>query len=189
MSGPAISATRELMNISNLPASVNGSPVLYAFTLTAMMCGVVLGVYVTGWMAGEMVRDRKHAGFKSVLFNFRLMMFLCGFAAVMACLPETLYLQMYGDTNVSPATQAAVMTGKRIVDSLRLYVIIGWVGLLTMIYPYISLALIDVDEHRNVTHLQVADYPGIGRLWKPAAIFCTIALIAMAFAFSKVYGS
>lgn len=188
MSGPAISATRELMNISNLPASVNGSPVLYALALTAMMCGVVLGIYVVGWMGSDLVKDRKHAGFKSVLFNFRLMMLLCGTSALMACLPETLYLQMYGDPDVSQSVQAAVMTGKRVTDSFRIYIILGWVGLLTMIYPYISLALLDVDDQREVTHLQVEDYPGIGRLWKPAAVFVTIGLIAMAFAFSKVYG-
>jgi magnesium-transporting ATPase (P-type) len=168
---------------------MNGSSVLYATTLTAMMCGVVLGLYVLGWMVKDLVRDKSHAGFKSVLFNFRLMMGLCGLAAVMACLPETLYLQMYGDPKVSETTQAAVMTGKRIADSLRIYVIIGWVGLLTMIYPYVCLALLEVEEGQPVTHLQVEDYPGLDRLWKPAAVFVTLAVIAMAFAFSKVYGA
>jgi len=189
MSGPALAGVKQNLLYSHLPASVNGSPVLYATTLTAMMCGTVLGLYVVGWMAKDLVRDRKHAGFRSVLFNFRMMMGLVGGAAVMACLPEVLYLQMYGDPKVSEATQAAVMTGKRVADSMRIYVIIGWVGLLTMIYPYVCLALMDVDDNRQVSHLQVEDYPGLERLWKPAAIFIILALIAMAFAFSKVYGA
>lgn len=188
MSGPAIQAVRELTTISHFPSSVNGSPVLYATTLTAMMCGTVLGLYVLCWMVKDIYRDRKHAGLKSVLFNFRLMIGLVGGAAVMACLPEVLYLQMYNDPQVSQATQAMVMTGKRVVDSARVYVIVGWVALLTMIYPYVCQALIDVDEERT-THLQVEDYPGLDRLWKPAVIFGVIALIAMAFAFSKVYAN
>ena len=190
MVAPAVQAVEVLDQISHLPASMNGSPVLYATTLTAMMCGSLLGGYVVAWMGKDLIRDRKHAGFKSVLFNFRMMMMLCGLGAFAGCFPEALYLQMYNDPKIATETQATVLNMKRMVDSSRVYILIGWVGLLTMIYPYVSLALIEAaDGDRIIKHMQVEDYPGLSRLWKPAAIFMLIAGIAVAFAFSKVYGS
>jgi hypothetical protein len=93
---------------------------------------------------------------------------------------------MFGDPTVPAGIQSAVIQGKRIVDSARVYVIISWVGLLFMIYPYVCLALINI-EHKEITTIQVADYPGLEKAWKPALGFVTIAVIAMAFAFSKVY--
>jgi hypothetical protein len=187
MATPSMQAVREqALAVSQLPASMNGDPVLYATTLTSLMCGFVLGLYVVCWMVKDLHRDRKVSSYKTVLFNFRLMMGLAGFAAMMACTPEVLYLQMYNDPQVSKEAQSAVLTGKRIVDTLRIYVILGWVGLLGMIYPYVCLALIDC-EKTTVSYLQVADYPGLGRLAKPIIVFMTVAAIAMAFAFSKVY--
>lgn len=188
MAGPAVQAVRELAEISHLPASMNGNPFLYATTLTSMMCGAVLGLYVLLWMSSVLVRDRKFAGFKSVLFNFRLMMLMAGSSALLACLPEVLYLQMYGDTKVPEAIQGMVLTGKRLTDSIRVYFIIGWVMLLVMIHPYVSLALMDRDEHGITAHTQVIDYPGWDRLWKPAVVFMGLAVTAIAFTFSKVYG-
>lgn len=185
---PALEATQKLVQISQLPPSMNGNPLLYATTLTAVMCGTVLGLYVFCWMGRDMIRDRRHARFKSVLFNFRLMMGLAGLAAFMGCLPEVLYLQMYNDPQVAQSVQAAVSTGKQIADSSRIFVIIGWVSLLVMIYPYVCLALIEADEDNLIKYLQVEDYPGLGRLAKPAFVFIVLAFIAMAFAFSKVYG-
>jgi len=189
MSSPALSAARELTDISHLPASMNGSPFLYVSSLTAVMCGTVLGLYVMLWMARELIRDRKHAGFKSVLFNFRLMMGLAGTAAFFACLPEVLYLQMYGDPQVSLETQGLITTFKRMMDSTRIFFIMGWVSLLAMTYPYICLALIEREDNGVITHIQVADYPGIERLVKPGVIFIILGVIAMAFAWAKVYGA
>lgn len=187
MSGPAMKSQETLLQLSNLPASMNGNPVLYGTTLAAVMCGAVLGAYVVMWMAKDIYRDRKSVKFKSVLFNFRLMMGLAGLAAVMSCLPEVLYLQMFGDPDVSTKTQAVVMTAKRVVDSTRVFVIMGWVSVLTMIYPYVCLALID-NEQETISHLQVEDYPGWYRLVRPAVCFVAIGVAAMAFSFSKVYG-
>lgn len=189
MSSPASQAARELTTISHLPASMNGSPFLYATSLTAVMCGMVLGLYVMTWMGREMIRDRKHAGFKSVLFNFRAMMGLAGTAAFCACLPEVLYLQMYGDPQVSLETQGLITMFKRVMDSTRIFFIIGWVSLLVMIYPYVCLSLMEREDNGTITHIQVADYPGIERLVKPGVIFVILAVIAMAFAYAKVYGA
>lgn len=192
MTSPALEAARKLTEISHLPPSMNGNPILYATTLTAVMCGVVLGLYVMCWMGWDTFRDRQRVKSKSVLFQFRAMMFLAGTAAFMACLPEVLYLQMYNDPQVSESIQAAVTTGKRIVDSSRIWVIIGWVGILTVIYPYVCLALMELDMDEKdtmVRYLKVEEYPSIKRLAKPAFVFIIVALIAMVFAISKVYGS
>lgn len=188
---PAAQAVETLTQISHLPPSMNGNPILYATTLTAVMCGAVLGLYVVSWMMRDMVRDRKHVGFKSVLFNFRLMMGLAGLAAFVGCLPEVLYLQMYNDPQVPTHLQAAISTMKQVMDSSRIFIIVGWVSILVMIYPYVCLALIDLEDGHGqsiIKYLQVEDYPGFQRLAKPALVFITLAVIAMAFAFSKVYG-
>lgn len=186
----ATKAIETLNQISTLPPSMNDNPFLYATTLTAVMCGTVLGLYVVSWMTRDILRDRRHAGIKSVLFNFRLMMGLAGLAAFIGCLPEVLYLQMYNDPQVSTLLQAMVTTGKRIADSSRIFIIMSWVGILVMIYPYVCLAFIEMDPDSQdvIKNLQVEDYPGFGRLAKPAFIFIVLAIIAMAFAFSKVYG-
>ena len=189
MSNPALKAAETLQQISTLPPSMNGNPFLYVTSLTAMMCGTVLGLYVVAWMSRDLFRDRKHAGFKSVLFNFRLMMGLAGLAAFVGCLPEVLYLQMYNDPQVPTHLQAAVSTMKRVMEPV--IIIVGWVSILVMIYPYVCLALIDPEDGHSqsiVKYLQVEDYPGFQRLAKPALVFVTLTVIAMAFAFSKVYG-
>lgn len=191
MSNPALKAAETLQQISTLPPSMNGNPFLYVTSLTAVMCGTVLGLYVVAWMGRDLFRDRRHAGFKSMLFNFRLMMGLAGLAAFVGCLPEVLYLQMYNDPQVPTHLQAAVSTMKRVMDSSRIFIIVGWVSILVMIYPYVCLALIDLEDGHDqsiVKYLQVEDYPGFRRLAKPALVFVTLAVIAMAFAFSKVYG-
>lgn len=188
MPGPSVEAVSKLTEISNLPVSVNDSPIFYTVVLTAMMCGVVMGAYVFLWMMKDLIRDRKYAGFKSVLFNFRLMMGFVGLSGFMACLPEVLYLQMFNDPKVAETTQAVVMMGKRVADTCRMPIMLSWVALLGMIHPFLGLALIEIGENRKVTHLQVEDYPGLNRLWKPALVFVVLAFIAMAFAASKMYG-
>ena len=188
---PAHEAVETLQQISTLPPSMNGDPFLYVTTLTSVMCGTLLGLYVVCWMIRDLLRDRRHAGFKSVLFNFRLMMALAGAAAFVGCLPEALYLQTYNDPGISQEFQASMTIFKRIMDSSRIYVITGWVAILMMIYPYVCLALIEIEDggDRNIVkHLQVEDYPGIRRLAKPAIVFIFLFIIAVAFAFSKVYG-
>lgn len=183
-------AAETLQQISNLPASMNDNPFLYWSTLTAMMGGAALGIAVSIIMGMHLVRDRRHAGFKSVLFNFRLMMLLCGFGTFASCLPEVLYLQIFGDTSVSVTTQAVVMNAKRYVDSARVYIIMGWVGILGMIYPYICLALIEsyvIGSKESFKHAQVPDYPALRRLLKPVLGFIILGAVAGVFTLTKVY--
>lgn len=185
LKGPAVQATEALQSISHLPPSVNGSPFLYATALTSVMCIAALGLCVAGWMARDTWRDRFYVHPKSLLFNFRLMMSLAGFAAFVRALPEVLYLQVYGDPNISQEIQASITMAKRIADSMALGFVLGWMLILVAIYPHVCLAL-----KTGPSHFVKVDRAGVWpRLTRPFMCFICIACVSMAFAYAKVYGN
>lgn len=168
---------------SNLPPSMNNSPFLYAMALTSVMCIACLGLAVSGWMVRDSWRDRFSLHPKSLLFNFRLMICLAGGAAFVRSMPEVLYLQMYGDPSVSVEIQAVVTTAKRIADSLALWLVLGWMSLLVIIYPHICIVL-KGGPARFIEPDRIGAWP---RLIRPFMCFICIAIVAMVFAYAKVY--
>jgi 4-amino-4-deoxy-L-arabinose transferase-like glycosyltransferase len=183
--GPAFTAVREAVFSSRFPASMNGSVFLYFSALTSVMCIACLGICVAGWMARDTWRDRYHIHPKSLLFNFRMMMALAGTAAFARSMPEVLYLQMFGDPNVSLDTQAWITTSKRIADSLALWLVLGWMGILVIIYPPLCIAL-KSGPAKYVIIDRMAAWP---RLLRPMVCFLCICLVAMSFAYARVHGN
>jgi hypothetical protein len=170
---------------SNLPPSFDGNPFLYASALTSVMCIACLGLAVAGWMVRDICRERYRTHPTSLLFMFRLMMMLVGFASFVRAMPEVLYLQVYGDPDVSLGVQTAILTGKRIADSLALYFVLAWMLIFVAIYPPLSLAL----QSGTAKYVVVVDaYSTWPRLGRPLATFCIIVGVSMAFAYAKVYG-
>ena len=172
-----------LPQISNLPPSFDGNPFLYAAALTSVMAIACLGIAVAGWMARDTWRDRFAVHPKSLLFGFRAMMGLAGLAAFVRSMPEVLYLQVYGDPDVSAATQAAIITAKRIADSMALWLVLGWMVILVCVYPHMVLVL----KHGTVREIRVDPLSTWPRLMRPFACFIVILVVAAAFAYGKVY--
>lgn len=187
MSGPALTNVEHMVRMTNLPPSVNGSLFLYAAALTSVMCIGAICASVLVWMIRDTWRDRKNVKYNTVLFNFRMIFGLLGFAGILRTFPEALYLQIYGDPKVSLGFQAAVTTAKRIADSTSLLFVMSWVGLFVMIYPFVCKALQVEKQGEVISHLTVDDYPSIKRLTRPFICFILTVLVAMAFAFGKVY--
>lgn len=173
-----------LPQISNLPPSFDGNPFLYAAALTSVMAIACLGLAVAGWMARDTWRDRFNVHPKSLLFGFRAMMGLAGTAAFVRSMPEVLYLQVYGDPDVSAATQAAIITAKRIADSMALWLVLGWMVVLVVIYPHICLVL-KTGPAVSIRPDPLSSWP---RLMRPFCCFLVILVVAIAFALAKVYG-
>lgn len=185
-SGIALKGVEALSQIAtNLPPSVNNSPFLYAAALTSVMCIACLGAAVTGWMLRDTWRDRYLVHPKTLMFNFRMMIAFVGAAAFVRAMPEVLYLQMYGDPQVSNEIQAAVTTAKRLADTFALWLVLMWMLILVVIYPHICLVL-----KGGPTRVMPIDNLSVWpRIVRPFFCFVGIALIAMAFAYAKVYGS
>ena len=185
MSQPGI-ATRsveQLTQLTSLPPSFDGNPMLYAMALTSVMSIACLGLAVAGWMARDTWRDRWCVHPRTLLFSFRLMMGLAGFAAFFRSLPEVLYLQVYGDADVSLATQSIILTAKRVADSLALWLVLGWMLILVTIYPHLCLVL----KHGTVRQIKLDTLSTWPRLVRPAGCFLVILVVAAAFAYGKVY--
>lgn len=184
---PAVSVARRvaeaLPQISSLPPSLDGSPLLYAMALTSVMSIACLGIAVAGWMARDTWRDRWCVHPRSLLFGFRGMVGLAGFAAFFRSMPEVLYLQVYGDPDVSTAVQAGIITAKRVADSLALWLVLGWMLILVCIYPHLVLVL----KHGTVRKIRVDPLSTWPRLVRPVVCFILILGVASAFAYGKVY--
>lgn len=180
----AARAARELVDMTHLPPSFDGNPWLYASALTSVMCIACLGIAVAVWMARDVWRDRYISHPKSLLFLFRMMMGLAGFAAFTRSMPEVLYLQVYGDPDVSATVQGAITTAKRVADSLALWLVLGWMLILVAIYPAVCVAL-KTPPARFVEVDALSTWPRLGR---PILIFVIIAGLSIAFAYAKVYG-
>ena len=168
---------------TSLPPSFDGSPFLYAASLTSVMSIACLGLAVAGWMARDTWRDRWLVHPRSLIFGFRLMMGMAGFAAFFRAMPEVLYLQSYGDPDVSAATQQAIVTAKRVADSLALWFVLGWMLILVGIYPHICLVL-KSGPARYVQPDALGTWP---RLARPTLCFVVILVVALSFAYAKVY--
>lgn len=168
---------------SPLPLSFNGSPLLYAAALASVMAIACLGLAIAGWMARDTWRDRWTVHPRSLLFCFRAMMGIAGFAAFFRAMPEVLFLQVYGDPDVSPEVQAAILTAKRIADTTALWFVLTWMFILVPIYPHVCMAL-----RQGIPRGVVVDSLGTWpRLARPFLTFVIILIAAMAFAYGKVY--
>lgn len=181
--GIARRSVEQLNSLSNLPPSFDGSPLLYAMALTSVMSIACLGIAVAGWMARDTWRDRWCVLPRSLLFGFRAMMGLAGFAAFFRSLPEVLYLQVYGDPDVSPSVQAAIITAKRVADSMALWLVLGWMLILVCIYPHLVLVL----KHGTVRQIRADPFSTWPRLARPFVCFMVILVVASGFAYGKVY--
>jgi hypothetical protein len=179
-------AVVQAVNLTHLPPSFNGNPVLFAASLTSVMSIACLGIAVCGWMARDNWHDYRHYNLPifSVQFLFRWMMGLAAFAAFFRSMPEVLYLQTYGDPGVSTEVQAMVITAKRLADTTALLFVSGWMFILIAIYEPICAAL-QRGEIRNVLITRQATLP---RARRPAICFACIVCTAVAFAYAKVYG-
>lgn len=172
-----------LTALTNLPPSFDGNPTLYAMALTSVMSIACLGIAVAGWMARDTWRDRWIVHPRSLLFSFRAMVGLAGFAAFFRAMPEVLYLQVYGDPDVSAATQATIINAKRVADSLALWLVLGWMLILVAIYPHLCIVL-KQGPAKAVYVDTLGTWP---RLRRPVACFVVILVVAAAFAYGKVY--
>jgi len=176
-------SVEKLVEMTHLPPSFDGNPFLYAAALTSVMSIACLGIAVAGWMARDTWRDRFNEHPTGLLFLFRAMIGLAGSAAFARSMPEVLYLQVYGDADVSTATQALILTGKRIADSLALWLVLGWMLILVAIYPAICIAL----KTGPARYVVVDAYSAWPRLMRPVCVFGCIVLVSIAFAYGKVY--
>lgn len=185
MPGPGIAerSVERLAEMTNLPPSFDGNPFLYAAALTSVMSIACLGIAVAGWMVRDTWRDRFNAHPTTLLFMFRAMIGLAGFAAFSRAMPEVLYLQVYGDPDVSSATQAAILTAKRVADTLALWLVLGWMLILVAIYPAICIAL----TSGPAKYVIVDAYSTWPRLRRPFLCLVCIVGVAVAFAYGKVY--
>lgn len=185
MPGPGIAAksVEQLNTLSSLPPSFDGNPFLYAAALTSVMSIACLGIAVSSWMLRDTWRDRLNARPTSLLFMFRAMIGLAGFAAFFRAMPEVLYLQVYGDPDVAISVQAAIITAKRIADTLALWLVLAWMLILVAIYPAICVALTS-DPARYVIVDAYSTWP---RLRRPFVCLLCIIGVAVAFAYGKVY--
>lgn len=183
MSNSSFRAAEELVRISNLPASMNGSVVLYTIALASVMAISVLGALVCGWMVRDTWRDRFNVHPKSVMFAFRAMMGTIGFTALLRSLPEVLYLQAYNDPDVSLEWQGFITNMKRMADGSAIWFVLLWTGLLVMIYPHITLAL-KSGPTRAIVLDPLGTWP---RLVRPAGIFLCIIVVSFGFAYAKTY--
>lgn len=181
----AIRGVEATLQVAHLPPSMNNSPLLYAMALTSVMCIACLGAAVAGWMIRDTWRDRFYVHPKSLMFNFRMMIAFAGAAAFARSMPEVLYLQMYGDPDIALSTQAAITTAKRVADSLALWLVLGWMLILVVIYPHICLVL----KGGPAKIMETDSYSAWPRLVRPFFCFVCIAVVAMAFAYAKVYGA
>lgn len=111
------------------------------------------------------------------------MIAIIGFTAFLRCLPEVLYLQAYGDKDLSPDTIQLFLTMKRAADNLALPFVAGWMLILIAIYPPICIAL----KQGPARAMQVDHLSTWPRLMRPVCIFLCICVISCLTAYAKVY--
>lgn len=174
---------QHVQEVAKLPTSFDGNGFLYAGALASLMSIACLSIAVCGWMVRDTWRDRFHIHPRQVLFGFRMMIAVIGFTAFIRCMPEVIYLQAYGDKDLSAETVQLVLTAKRIADNFALPLVAGWMLILVAIYPPICIALKQGPaRHMEVDHL--ATWP---RLMRPVCIFLCICVISSLTAYAKVY--
>jgi len=175
---------QHIEQVAKLPQSFDGNPLLYATSLASLMLISCLCLAVVGWMARDTWQDRFLVHPKSLLFTFRTMIGIIAFTAFVRCMPEVLYLQAYGDDDVSAQTIRLILTAKRLADTSALPLVASWQVLFVAIYPPIAIAL-KQGPARVVVVDRAATWP---RLVRPLFLFIIIAFIAVMMAYSKVYG-
>jgi len=183
-SGIADRGIERITGLSHLPPSMDGNLFLYAWSLASVMIIACLGLSVFAWMVRDTWRDRFRLHPQSLLFMFRVMIGLAGFAAFLRSMPEVLFLQSYGDPDVSTGVQAAIITGKRIADGMAVWPVSGWILILVAIYPPLCVALSSGPARAVVIDIPTT-WP---RLRRPALLFTCICVVSIFFAYGKVYG-
>jgi hypothetical protein len=175
---------QHIAQAAKLPQSFDGNPFLFATALGSLMSIACLGLAVAGWMMRDTWQDRYLVHPKSLLFNFRLMIAIIAMTAFVRCLPEVLYLQAFGDDDISAATQQFILTFKRAADTFALPMVAGWMLLFVAIYPPIAMTL-----KQGPSKYVIVDRAGTWpRLVRPVFLFVLIAAISIMMAYSKVYG-
>ena len=170
---------------SALPTSFDGNGILFAAALTSLMCMACLGLAVVGWMARDTWRDRYYVHPLSLVFTFRVIFGLIASNVFIRCAPEVLYLQVYGEPDVSENLVRVITIAKRFADTISLGFFSAWLILFVAIYPHVILAL-----KSGPVKLVRIDIPSIWpRLLRPAAVFLLILSVSCLTAYAKVYGA
>jgi hypothetical protein len=165
---------------SPYPASFNGNPWLYGMSLASLMAITMFSAIVCGWMMRDIWRDRFNDHPTTPVFLFRLMVAIISFTAFLRCLPEVAYMTCYGE--VTGDTMGQILTVKRMADVIALPLVVGWMTILVLVYPFVTLAL---KAHRQLG-IGFVDPLGVWpRLVRPVAILFTILVIASLMAAAK----
>lgn len=180
----ATASVKAMNELSRLPPSFGNLQWLYVLALITLISLSTFGLFITRWMIAEMWRDRMLDHPSSLVFRFRGMMAMCGLACFMRCLPEVVYMTVHGDPSVSPEFEALVLLLKRAVDVASLPVMLGWMGTLCLIYPFIILAMRTPASRAAVTDLS-ANWP---RMIKPIIMLGLTFFIATLMAIAKTHG-
>lgn len=173
------------MQTSPLPQSFDGNGFLYMTALWAIMSIACLGASGVVWMARDIWRDRYLVHPWTILFCYRLMVMLAAFAAFARSFPEAIYLQMYGEHDVSPEFVMLVLQVKRFMDSTSIAWVAGWLGIHAAMYPFMVLAL----KQGPAKQLQVDALSPWHRMVRPAIVLLLIGAVSALMAYTKVYGA
>lgn len=173
------------MQTSALPQSFDGNGFLYMTALWAIMAIACLGLSVMVWMLRDTWRDRYRIHPKSLLFFYRTMVGLAAFAAFARSFPEAIYLQMYGENDVSQDFMMLVLQIKRFMDSTSIAWVAGWMGLHAAMYPFMQIAL----TQGPAKELTIDMLSPWHRMVRPAIVMLLIGAVSALMAYSKVYGA
>ncbi len=165
---------------SPFPASFNNSPWLYGMSLTSLMSITMFSAVVGIWMVRDLWRDRYHDHPTSLIFIYRLIFAVISGTAFLRCLPDVVYMTCYGE--VTGAWMGRILSAKRLADFIAMPMVIWWMAMFVLIYPFVMLAL--RDKSLRLT-LRVDPFSVWPRLARPAAVFCVILAIAVLMALAK----
>jgi hypothetical protein len=166
--------------LSPYPASFNNDPWRYGLALASLLAISMFGASVAGWMARDIWRDRFREHPTSAVFLFRLMVMTVGFTALIRCLPEVVYMTLYGE--VTGDTMASILTVKRTMDVMALPSVIGWTSLLVIVYPHVVISL---KSSRMIGILPLDPLSQWHRFVRPFFILVCILFIAFLMSYAK----
>jgi len=172
---------RVAAELSPYPPSFANNGYLYFAALASLLAISICGGIIVRWMLTDLWKFRHRDHPSTLIFGFRVMMMLCGSAALVRCLPEVAYMTCFADPSVSPRVMANILIVKRAFDILALPTILGWMAILSMIYPFVSIALTS-GEGRAVRIDVIALWP---RLAKPAIVLVVVLAISFLMAIAK----
>ena len=165
---------------SPYPASFNNSPWLYGMSLTSLMSITMFSAVVWAWMVRDLWRDRYTDHPTSLIFLYRLIFAVIAGTAFVRCLPEVAFMTCYGE--VTGDNMGRILSIKRTADFVAMPMVISWMAMFVLIYPFVMLAL--RDKSLRVT-LRVDPFSVWPRLARPLVIFCVILAIAVVMALAK----